>query len=85
MSECTVPKWMKPWFDRHFAPECDIHDARYVERSLPKFLADWEVAYLIGKKYWWSLPVGVGAAIVLAIHPEAYALWYRDENNDWRW
>ena len=82
---CSVPSWLKPWFNQHFKPECDWHDHHYVERDLPKFIADLGVAWRIGIKYWWSFPLGLGAAVVLALHPQAYSKWFKDESKVWRW
>ena len=87
MANCTVPKFLglKEWFDKHFADECEWHDLRYVLRDKPKTVADFIVAWRIGRKYKWSAIVGVGAFLVLVTFPRAYKIWYKDELGIWRW
>ena len=85
MGNCTVPSFLKAWFDKHFAEECEGHDLRYVLRDMPKTMADFIVSWRIGRKYKWSAPIGIGAFIVLITFPRAYKIWYKDELGIWRW
>lgn len=82
---CSVPSWLKDWFNHHFKPACDWHDERYVQRDLPKTMADIGVGIRISLLRWWALPIGLAAIVLLLLLPKAYGMWYRDENNTWRW
>jgi hypothetical protein len=81
---CTVPSYLKPWFNKHFAEECDWHDLRYVLRDMPKTVADLMVAWKMATKYKWSWWLML-SFVVLVLHPKAYGMWYKDELGIWRW
>lgn len=84
MMVCSVPSLFKAWFDRYFLPECQWHDDRYVNRDLPKIVADLGVSWKMATKYKWSF-VFICAFVVLAVLPKAYGMWYRDEMGRWIW
>lgn len=77
---CTIPEFMRPWFDKRFHDLCAKHDRRYVNwRSgkVTKWQAD--MAFCVGmvkrrKRY---IPLAFGAMFFFATIGQIF--WYTDK------